>query len=355
MGAAGFCPARHAPIFDILYLRMIHHRYIPLSLALLSLAALLPAARAAANTDFHPGELWLDTEGNVIDAHGGGMLYADKTYYWFGEARGGPQDRVTKGVSCYSSKDLLNWKNEGIVLPVVDDPNSPIARGAIIERPKVVYNRKTRQYVMWFHNELRGRGYTAAQTGVAVSGKPTGPYRFLDSFRPDGQESRDMTVFEDTNGKAYIFYASENNRTMHVSQLTDDYLKTTGNYQRIFVGRCMEAPAVFKYKKKYYFTGSDCTGWRPNPQRSAVADSPLGPWTELGNPCVGPGADLTFQSQTNYVLPVAGKKNAFIWMGDRWHPQNQLDSRYVWLPIRFSTDHRLIIPWMDRWNLSYFH
>lgn len=163
-----------------------------------------------------------------------------------------------------------------------------------------------------------------------------------------------MTVFVDDDGKAYLFHASEDNRTMHISLLTDDYVKPAGKYKRIFEGRCMEAPAVFKFEGKYYLVGSDCTGWKPNPQRSAVAESIWGPWKELGNPCIGPNANLTFLAQSNYVLPVAGKKGAFIWMGDRWHPENQIDSRYVWLPIRFAKE-RFVISWMDRWELSYFN
>jgi hypothetical protein len=206
---------------------------------------------------------------------------------------------------------------------------------------------------MWFHNELRGRGYSAAQTGVAVSEKVTGPYRLLDSFRPDGEMSRDMTLFADGDGKAYLFTASEENQTMHVHLLASDYLKTSGKWARIFVGRSMEAPAVFKHKEKYYFVGSDCTGWKPNPQRSAVADSVWGPWKELGNPAQGPDADTTYSSQTAYVLPIEGKPGAFIWIGDRWRPQDLADSRYVWLPVQF-TGERFLIPWMSQWDSSHF-
>ena len=34
-----------------------------------------------------PGEVWNDTEGNPVNAHGGGILYHDGTYYWYGEYR----------------------------------------------------------------------------------------------------------------------------------------------------------------------------------------------------------------------------------------------------------------------------
>ncbi|MCH7400993.1 hypothetical protein ACFOUP_02195 [Belliella kenyensis] len=53
--------------------------------------------------EFYPGQSWTDTNGNVINAHGGGILYENETYYWFGESRA---ERASLGVAVYSSKDL---------------------------------------------------------------------------------------------------------------------------------------------------------------------------------------------------------------------------------------------------------
>jgi len=306
---------------------------------------------------FRPGAIWPDNNGVHINAHGGGLLVVGKTIYWFGEHKieGGAGNVAQVGVHCYSSRDLYNWKDEGIALAVSDDPKSDIAKGCILERPKVIYNKKTRKYVMWFHLELKGQGYGAARTGVAAADKATGPYKFIESFRPDNQESRDMTVFVDDDGKAYLLHASEGNSTLHISLLTDDYLKTAGKYVRAFEGRFMEAPAVFKYKGKYYFIASGCTGWAPNAARSAVADKITGPWKELGNPWIGPKdqCDISFNSQPTYILPVPGKRDAFIFLADRWRPDNAIDGRYVWLPIQFEGD-RPVIKWMDQWDLGVF-
>ena len=73
-----------------------------------------------------------------------------------------------------------------------------------MERPKVIHNDRTGKYVMWFHLELKGKGYKAARVGVAVSDSPTGPFRYLGSMRPNGNMSRDMTLFKDDNGDAYL-------------------------------------------------------------------------------------------------------------------------------------------------------
>jgi beta-galactosidase len=143
-------------------------------------------------SSFKPLELWLDDKGEVINAHGGGLLYFNKTYYWYGEKRG---RSASEGVSVYSSKDLYNWKNEGLAFLPSEDTTSDVTRGCIMERPKVIYNEKTKKFVLWFHLELKGKGYSAARAAVAISDKVTGPFRFVSSFRPNGNMSRDMGLY----------------------------------------------------------------------------------------------------------------------------------------------------------------
>jgi len=374
------------------------------TLLLLIVSLQTMALSAAPLKAFRPGEVWPDNHGVHINAHAGGILVHQGTYYWFGqhmiEGEAGAYAMV--GVHVYSSKNLYDWNDEGIALRVSDDPRSDITKGCILERPKVLYNAKTDKFVMWFHLERKGKGYTSARCGVAVADRPTGPFRFLDSFRPDagawpinvpaelkkplsaeeaarlgkfklrgglvanlplnlifrrdfkgGQMARDMTLFLDDDGRAYHVCASEDNSTLHISQLTDDYLRSSGKYVRVFPGGFNEAPALFKHRGNYYLITSGCTSWAPNMARLAVADSIWGPYRALGNPCVGNDATLTFHGQSTYVLPVPGKSGAFIFMADRWQPQNAIDSRYLWLPIQFQQG-RPLIPWTDQWDLSVF-
>lgn len=314
------------------------------------------------NQFFHPGQVWLDTDGKPIQAHGGGILSDQGTHYWFGENKDGHTvydpckgflHRVDViGIACYSSQDLLNWKNEGIVLPAVkDDPTHDLHPGKVLERPKVIYNSRTRQYVMWAHVDTSD--YEYARAGVAVSDRPTGPYRYLGSLQPNGADSRDMTVFQDEDSQAYLIFSSEWNRTLHIVLLDEDYVHPTGLEARILENRAREAPAMFKHNGHYFLISSGCTGWDPNPAEYAVADSPLGPWTAMHNPCVGHGARVTFNAQSTFVLPVANKPGAFIFMADQWKKENLCDSRYVWLPIQIHND-QIRIEWLERWNLSFF-
>ncbi|HXY41026.1 MAG TPA: family 43 glycosylhydrolase [Vicinamibacteria bacterium] len=330
-----------------------------LSLAPLLLLLSAQPAVPAAPGGFEPGAVWLDTEGKPIQAHGGGVLYDKGTYYWFGENKDAANTTSASallaridavGISCYSSKDLVRWKHEGVVLPAVKgDPD--LEPGGIIERPKVVFNKKTKKYVMWLH--IDSADYQKAHAGVAVADRPTGPYRYLGSLRPDGGDSRDMTLFQDDDGRAYLVYSSEWNKTMHVSLLSDDYLKPVGRMVRIFEGQSREAPALFKRGGLYYLVTSGCTGWYPNRAVYATAPKVTGPWTVQGNPLLGPDAEWTYFGQSAHVLPVAGWRDAFVLLLDRWKSTNLRDSRYLWLPVRFQGT-RMVVEWWDRWDLSVF-
>jgi lysophospholipase L1-like esterase len=332
-----------------------------LSLLALSPIAASPASEPAPRPGFEPGSLWLDTGGRPIQAHGGGVLYDRGTYYWFGENKDAPNVVTEKGrlaridavgVSCYSSKDLLRWKHEGVVLPAVaGDPGHDLHPSGVVERPKVVYNPRTKKYVMWLH--VDSADYKKAQAGVAVADRPTGPFRYLGGVRPDGGESRDMTLFQDVDGKAYLVYSSEGNATMRVSLLSDDYLKPAGKAVRILEGQYREAPAVFKRKGLYYLVTSGCTGWYPNRAQYATAPQMTGPWTVQGNPLSGPDAEWTWFGQSTFVLPLAGRRDAFVLMLDRWKSTDLRDSRYLWLPVRFEGA-RMRVEWWDRWDLSVF-
>ena len=386
------------------------------------------------NDSFEPAKVLLDESGRVVNAHGAGFLYDGGRYYMFGEHKLGGElgNKALVGVHCYSSADLLNWRDEGIALPMSEDPNSPIIKGTILERPKVVYNAATKKYVMFFHLEKRSgptakstniddilaekSDYSAAMLGTAVSDKPEGPYNFLSAGRINagkypagreahfkavraeldakypnwktaphrkrkgenpaldgqiflrdfdgGQMSRDFTVFVDDDKTAYVFTASEDNLTLHIHELDASYTGFTGKFARALIGGENEAPAVFKKGGKYFMFSSHCTGWAPNAGRISTADSPLGEWRELGNPCRGDGreetlfapeakADTTFRSQSTYVISVIGKKDAFIYVGDRWMPQDAIDGRYVFLPVEWENS-TPVIRWRDSWELSLF-
>src|SRR6266545_723314 len=276
-------------------------------------------------TSFTPGNVWNDLDGIPIQAHGGGILFERGIYYWFGENK----DSVTHkrgavgfnvdaiGISCYTSTDLYNWENKGVVLPSVKGPlEHDLHTSKIMERPKVIYHPLIKKYVMFLHVDTND--YQYAKVGIATSDSPIGIYEYLGSFAPHNSDSRDMTVFQDENGKVYLIHASEWNATLHIGELIGDYRNTTDKFTRNLPKNFREAPAIFKHKGQYHLITSGCTGWDPNAAEYARADEILGPWTVIGNPCAGVEADITFHAQSTFVFPVAGKPDAFIAMFDIW-------------------------------------
>jgi hypothetical protein len=393
-------------------------------------------------------------------------------YYWYGEDRSNGYYE-SPGVSMYSSTDSYNWTNEGVVLrsvtsreeleseyfdalydTVADDGTPRTERidelfyhlnvkatteaggaqlNAIFERPKVLHNERTGKWVMWWHSDGSitpgGSNYARSLAAVAVADSPTGPFELQGAYRlynePTYQtacnmpsavpgQARDMTVFQDTDGTAYVVYSSEENRSLYIAKLDDDYTnveKTTtedeigiqfsadGRYPRIWadgtegapvagadygiVRRCgvLEAPAVFVHDGKYYTVASGATGWSPNPETYYTADSMLGTWIRGVDPddahenvayntipeggdgllSVGDARRTSFGSQSTNVFPLDAANGRFVYMGDRWNA-GAADSTYVWLPITIGERGRLEMRnpadeddrWADGWTSEYW-
>jgi hypothetical protein len=352
----------------------------PRSVAVAAILALAACARPSAtllapSDPIVPGAEWLDTEGRRIEAHGGGVLRVGDRWFWYGEDhRLGGGNRT--GIAAYSSTDLRHWTPEGIVLPKDSLPELFRDRG-VAERPKVIHNARTGQYVMWMH--LDANRYQEASAGVAVADAPAGPFRVVRIFRPvaydygysreegtlkereRGNSFRDMALFRDDDGSAYVFYSSESNASLYAVRLSDDYTDIARpavrgrTWERVLPDQRREAPAPFKAGGKYHLITSGLTGWAPNPARHHVADRPLGPWTDLGNPAVGPESATTFRSQSAFVLPLPEAcARCFVFMADRWEARALQQSTYVWLPFVVGPDGSARIAWRDRWDLGAF-
>lgn len=288
------------------------------------------------------GTMWLDTDGNPIQAHGGMIEKFDGIYYWYGENKAG--ETVLKenglhrvdfiGFSCYSSADCISWKNEGLVLKASDQPDSPLHKSRVGERPKVLYNEKSRKYVMWFH--LDSHDYMTAHTGVAVADRPTGPFQFVREMCPNRFDSRDMTLFKDTDGKAYLIYSSDWNKTLRIAQLTDDYLDVNGVYSHAFPEQEREAPAIFIKDGLYYMITSGCTGWEPNNALFGISHNIFSGWKLIGDPCTGENARQTYFGQSTYVFEKDGRHYLML---DHWNPSNLKESGYSILPVQADNGH----------------
>lgn len=293
------------------------------------------------------GQMWYDEAGNDIQAHGGCILEHEGRWFWYGEHKGADNvpgtDRVDViGVSCYSSSDLCSWKYEGLALPAVtDDPDSPLAPGKVCERPTVLYNKKTKKFVMWMHLDNAERHF--AGIGVAVADRPEGPFALKYAGHPNRQDSRDMTVFVDEDDTAWLFHASNWNRTMNIARLTQDYTGTDGFYVSTLVDQMREAPAVFYEQGAYYMITSGCTGWEPNSALYAKAGELLGHWRLIDNPCEGENYRKTFYGQSACVFRAGEQLYLLL---DHWKSRELRNSGYSILPVEIK-DGIMTVRWND--------
>ena len=336
----------------------------------------------------YPGQVWLDTEGKRIQAHGGSILYVDGTYYWYGENKDHTNGRDGVwhwGVRCYASKDLYNWEDKGLIIPPDPlDESSQLHPKSQMDRPHIIYNRRTGKYVCWM-KVMQPDGSQAST--ICTADDILGPYTIVrERYYPLGMSAGDFDLAVAPDGKAYYYFERVHSELI-CADLDDDYTGVTGYYSthlpRLAPPDVREGIAHFVRRGKHYLLTSGTTWYFPNPGEAAIADTWHGPYSVQGDPYVGDDSRTGFHSQFCSVFKVPGKRDLYIALADRWLPgemdrpyeeyaeafrrcYDPVDPRpmdyplpvantsiadYVWLPIRFDGD-RAVIEWKNRWRIE---
>ncbi|MFI6435196.1 RICIN domain-containing protein [Streptomyces sp. NPDC050759] len=322
-------------------LKQVRHRPVGgwhrVAIALLTLlggiaALLIPATAAqAATVSFSTGAARTDQNGNALQLHGLGIIKVGSTWYGFGEDKTGETSADTsfQNITCYTSTDLANWTYQSQALS--RQSSGDLGPGRVVERPKVIYNASTGTYVMYMH--IDSTNYSEAKVGVATSSTPCGPYTYRGSFRPLGNLSRDLGLFQDTDGTGYLLSEDRNNG-LRIDKLSADYL-SVDSAVTVLGGSgssSVEAPAMVKVNGVYYVFGSHLTGWSLNDNIYATATSLGGPWSSFRN-FAAPGTH-TYGSQTANVITVQGSSGtSYVYAGDRWNTSDLGSSQLIWLPM----------------------
>ena len=316
----------------------------------------------AQNVTFRPGQIWNDTSGKAINVHAGYIVYEDGYYYWIGDSRTGNE---CNGVGCYRSKDLYNWTNRGLIIPLsgkISEDNWDLAKGRNLYRPKILYNELTKKWIIWAVWE--NMEVTITKSCRLVSDHMEGDYDLYEISCVNGILSRDYTLFkDDTDGRVYFIGAVNTNADILGVQLNDDYLDGTSNASIILDGVKYEAPAIFKMYDMYFGLFSGCTYWKPNRSRWAYSYNMLEGWsyervfTDVTGSgiefCVDDVKGTTYDSQSAFVFKVGGDDQKLVYVGDRWDENNLESSKQVWLPISMRSGYPTI-HWYDEWDLSIF-
>ncbi|MFG1807586.1 RICIN domain-containing protein [Streptomyces sp. NPDC049040] len=310
-----------------------------------ALLAPLPAAHAAPVSTFAPGTAWNDQNGNPLQMHGLGIVKSGSTWYAFGEDKNteNSSDTSFRSIPCFTSTDLRTWTYQSSALP--RQASGDLGLNRIVERPKVLYNASTRTYVMYAH--IDDPAYSEAKVGVATSSTPCGPYTYRGSFRPLGNQSRDESLFQDTDGTAYLLTEDRGHSTTHIERLSSDYLSVAADVADV---AGYEAPAMMKSGGRYFILGSSLTGWNTNDNMYASATSLSGPWSAYNT--FAPAGTSTYNTQTANIIQVSGSAGTtWIYAGDRWNPSDLASSQLIWLPISVSGS-TLNIGWLTSWSLD---
>ena len=298
--------------------------------------------------------LWTDTDGRAISCHEGGVLRSGGTFYWYGTCykknpngfigrKGAP---LLSGLNCYSSGNLVDWRYEGCCLEV---PKEGWLPEGTWHRPRVLYDSKSRRYVMWFfclgsvppgYPPLPDKG-AMGNFVVAVATDPQGPFEIIGPRRlgDDYGWSGDLALFQDHDGRGYIAY-DDGWRSIRVDLLRDDFLNTTGQstiaLKRDDAHR-YEGASMIRYKGKYLVAGSGVKGLDPTETICAVADAPLGPYRYLGQI----SRDQTWNSQISAFVHIA-ESDTLLAICEQWFrgPDGQRvpvdESCQLWLPVSFD-------------------
>lgn len=351
------------------------------------------------NDSIRPGQIWLDTKGQRIQAHGGSIFFEDGVFTWYGENK----EQTTPGsgnwhwgVRAYTSADFVNWEDRGLIIPPdLDDPNSPLHPAQKLDRPHIIKNASTGQYVCWIKVMGRDDQHEQAST-VLVADSLLGPYRIVRTgLRPLGFDAGDFDIAVDAATSKAYYYFEKVHTALVCADLTDDYTDVTGKYSSHFPHPwppfTREAPAHFTRHGIHYLITSGTTGYFPNFSEVASGPDWHGPFAVLGDAHPDDATRTSYRSQISSVFKHPDKRDLYIALADRWLPQlpddmpnvydivaamsqgvstpptddaertamaagfseNTAIADYVWLPIRFDGD-RPFITWSDDWTIDEF-
>jgi hypothetical protein len=304
-----------------------------------------------AQSTFYPGGDWYDVNGNIVQAVEGGIMQVGNLYYLWGMDRSQNNYRF-RGVNLYSSPDLKTWTFVNTILSRTSHPD--LDNDAVVERPKLLHNTSTGQFILWVHYE-GWNAYSTAEVGYATSSTIGGNYTWQGHFRPLNNDSRDMNVFKDSDGKAYLISSVAINSQVVIMELDASY---TSPVQEVFRGYnsnsssgigC-EGHAIIKSGGTYFWIQSFCSGWDTNDNRYFSATSLAGPWTSHGN--IAPSGAKTYQSQVTNAFAVTGTSaTTYVYVGDRWSVGNYSMTRLILQPLQISGT-TLSLPWYDQWSIN---
>ncbi len=242
-------------------------------------------------------------------------LYVDGVYYRFSQ-----QDRTDGGVGfgrlvMTTSTDDVTYGNEVEVLNIEDILSHETSEGIAdckFESNNFIYNSETGMFYWWAHFEQAG-GYGTARVSVAY-GHPGEKFTWGGSFRPEGDDARDLNIYVDDDNKAYLITAINGNADLALYRLTEDWTDVECRLTIVNYSSWRELPSVMKRDGIYYLFSSGTAGWYPTQGMYNTATDMAGPWSELR----AAGNRSTFSAQSGSVSSLVEDGNTPVMNAYRW-------------------------------------
>lgn len=225
------------------------------------------------------------------------IVYSNKTgkYYIYSTTDGTP-GWGGYYFHVFSSPDLAEWTDEGIMLDVKSEQVGWADGNAWA--PAIIERREGDGYKYYFYFSANHPASGRKAIGVAVSDDPAGPFvdlghPLIDKSPVGRGQQIDVDVFQDpVSGKYYLYWG---NGYMAGAELNDDLTSIREETITVMTPeggtladfRYREGPYVFCHNGKYYFQWSvDDTGSPNYHVAYGTADSPLGPIQVAEDPIV---------------------------------------------------------------------
>jgi beta-xylosidase len=205
--------------------------------------------------------------------------------------------------TCWSSDNMVDWKNEGVIL---DLPKDLIWAKERAWAPAIA--KKNNKYYFYYSADVN--------IGVAVSDKPTGPFKdpigkpLIKRGSLRGQMIDPMVLVDD-DGSAYMYWGQGQ---CHAVKLNDDMVSCdTAKIINFKPEGYNEGPFVIKRKGIYYLMWSEYDTRDPRYSIAyATSKSPLGPFTKVVNQPVLKGKGVVKGAGHHSVVNVPGTDKWFI-------------------------------------------
>jgi hypothetical protein len=226
------------------------------------------------------------------------------TWYSYQTTGSGSDVAVQERTSADGLGSWTSWRTLDTKISDIKDKTGAKLEGA-------AFHKVGNKVVLTGHREESGSTYNLGHFFLG-SITPGGDMEITFDDRPFGNESRDQSVFTDTDGRAYILGSTITD--IGIYRLNEGWTEPVEFLGLFFKDQRRETPTIIHVGNTYYFFSSRQSGWYPSQAAYATASNIGGPWSalrELGN-------SATFGSQYNFVQGQGTLRQTYALYAYRW-------------------------------------